>query len=397
MATYKVLQDIEAEDKLVGPLSLRQFIYAMASAVSLYICFLGLSKGAAFLVVLFLPVGLIGGFFAFPWKGEQPTEIWALARLRFMIKPRVRIWNQSGIKEIVTVTAPKNIDDGKPKTRNLSQTEVRSRLKALADTIDSRGWATRNVNFRYYSNAQNGTEDRLVNASDLKPGSIPLDAFSPANDMLDGRSQIAQIIDQKLNQGMANQRQQAQAYAAGFAAANQQPIQRPMQQPALQPSYNPVQQLQQPTAPAPTLQPVSQSVQQPVASPQALSIQAQPTQNNPAPTAPAIGAPQSMPQLPVPVATPIAATSSAPTADSWFTSDVMATAAPRPIAMQSTNATTVPPIATAPATPTEPVTRPTDPAILKLANNNDLNVATIARQAQKEVKRHDGEVEVSLR
>ena len=28
MATYKVIQDIEAEDKLIGPLTLRQFIYA---------------------------------------------------------------------------------------------------------------------------------------------------------------------------------------------------------------------------------------------------------------------------------------------------------------------------------------------------------------------------------
>jgi hypothetical protein len=29
MATYKVIQDIEAEDKLVGPLSLKQFIFAL--------------------------------------------------------------------------------------------------------------------------------------------------------------------------------------------------------------------------------------------------------------------------------------------------------------------------------------------------------------------------------
>jgi hypothetical protein len=28
MATYKVLQDIEAEDKLLGPLTLKQFIFA---------------------------------------------------------------------------------------------------------------------------------------------------------------------------------------------------------------------------------------------------------------------------------------------------------------------------------------------------------------------------------
>ena len=42
MATYKVIQDIEAEDKLVGPLTLKQFIYAGISALCLYICFIAM-------------------------------------------------------------------------------------------------------------------------------------------------------------------------------------------------------------------------------------------------------------------------------------------------------------------------------------------------------------------
>ncbi|MGH7158305.1 MAG: PrgI family mobile element protein [Candidatus Saccharimonadales bacterium] len=33
MATYKVIQDIEAEDKILGPLTLRQFIYAGVAAI----------------------------------------------------------------------------------------------------------------------------------------------------------------------------------------------------------------------------------------------------------------------------------------------------------------------------------------------------------------------------
>lgn len=63
MATYKVIQDIEAEDKLVGPLTLRQFIYAAIAAVCAYISFLGVSKGAYFILVIFGPIMLIAGFF----------------------------------------------------------------------------------------------------------------------------------------------------------------------------------------------------------------------------------------------------------------------------------------------------------------------------------------------
>ncbi|QQS18963.1 PrgI family protein [Candidatus Saccharibacteria bacterium] len=38
------MQDVEAEDKLVGPLSLRQFIYAAISAFLLYLSFLPSQK-----------------------------------------------------------------------------------------------------------------------------------------------------------------------------------------------------------------------------------------------------------------------------------------------------------------------------------------------------------------
>ena len=100
MSTYKVIQDIEAEDKLVGPLTLRQFIYAGIAALSGYLGFLTASKGAPFMLGIFLPVTGICGFFAFPWGQDQPTEVWALAKVRFYLKPRRR----SGIRP-----APSNL------------------------------------------------------------------------------------------------------------------------------------------------------------------------------------------------------------------------------------------------------------------------------------------------
>src|SRR6185437_12722766 len=134
MATYKVIQDIEAEDKLVGPLTLRQFIYAGIAALSGYLGFLFATKGAAFMLALFVPVVFVCGFFAFPWGRDQPTEIWALAKIRFMLKPRRRIWDQGGVRDLVTITAPKVVEI--VRTNGLNQDEVHSRLQALADTID---------------------------------------------------------------------------------------------------------------------------------------------------------------------------------------------------------------------------------------------------------------------
>src|SRR4026207_498713 len=49
-----------------------------------------------------------------------------------------RIGAQRGAKELVTITVPKHVQIDY--TNGLSQNEVHNRLRALADTIDSRGW-----------------------------------------------------------------------------------------------------------------------------------------------------------------------------------------------------------------------------------------------------------------
>jgi hypothetical protein len=186
MATYKVLQDIEAEDKLIGPLTLRQFIYALVGAFFGYLTFFVVTKNAAFLAAIFFPLTVICIFFAWPWMRDQPTEVWALAKIRFLFKPRIRIWNQSGVKELVTITAPKKVEP--ILTNGLSQTEVESRLRALADTIDSRGWAIKNVNVSMYGQPalvmNDPNSDRLVNMSSL-PQPVSNVDIKASDDMLD--------------------------------------------------------------------------------------------------------------------------------------------------------------------------------------------------------------------
>lgn len=208
MATYKVIQDIEAEDKLIGPLTLRQFIYAGIACLAAYLSFLAATKGAAFMIVFLLPVVVVAGFFAFPWKGEQPTEVWALAKIRFMVKPRKRVWDQSGAKELVTITAPKRIQVDY--TNGLSQNEVHSRLKALADTIDSRGWAIKNTNVNMYAPpalVMAEPSDRLV-APSVLPQEVDDTGVVAADDMLDEQNNhVAQQVDNMIEASAKAHRQ----------------------------------------------------------------------------------------------------------------------------------------------------------------------------------------------
>lgn len=208
MGTYKVIQDIEAEDKLLGPLSLRQFIYAIVVIVLGFIAF-QFAKLNSVLVIPFLPPIIFFGLLAAPFTKDQSSEVWLLARIRFFLKPRRRIWDQSGIKELVTITAPKHIE--KILVKDLSQTEVRSRLEALANTIDSRGWAVKNVNVNLFAQPSyvlgQVDSDRLIDPATMAQEVSSVDV-AQGDDMLDVQGNRAQVLDQMMASSAQTHKQQ---------------------------------------------------------------------------------------------------------------------------------------------------------------------------------------------
>jgi hypothetical protein len=138
MAVYKVPQDVEAEDKLVGPFGFRQFIY------------LGIAVGASFLayflfqvfpLLIIIPLPIIGFFvlLALPLRKEQPMETYLLALLRFYLKPKRRLWNPDGTITYVEIVAPKTINQHLAKA--YGGEAASERIGYLARVMDSRGWA----------------------------------------------------------------------------------------------------------------------------------------------------------------------------------------------------------------------------------------------------------------
>src|SRR5262249_458038 len=148
-----------------------------------YVSFVLATKGLSLLLAVTLPPMVFTGFFAFPWGRDQSTEIWALAKIRFYLKSRKRLWNQTGVKDLVTITVPKK--HTKQVTNGLSEDEVQSRLNALASTLDSRGWAVKNVYTIPPLVAQHAS-DRLVDVADM-PHEVPLpgESVTLADDILD--------------------------------------------------------------------------------------------------------------------------------------------------------------------------------------------------------------------
>lgn len=342
MATYKVIQDIEAEDKFLGPLTLKQFIFGAIAAFFGYLSFYFVTQGAAFMLAVFMPISLLGAFLAIPWSSEQPTEVWVLAKLRFKFKPQTRLWDQAGLEELVTITAPKK--EEKVLTDSLSQDEIKSRLQALAQTIDTRGWATKNASIHaaYVQNDQ-----RLINPLDM-PRQVPEIDINAYPDVLNDDTTISANFQHLMQDNSDDIKRQSLERMERIRRGESVEI---IGQPEVQFT-------------APTDSYFQEASDDPVLTQQLHQKRAEHDIVN-----------TRMQRLPV---YPVGG------------GQLQSPPASQPVDDDDDQVSTEEDQAQA------QMTKPVDPGILELANNNDLNIATLARQAKKKDS-GDGEVVVSLR
>ena len=339
MAVYKVPQDVEADDKLIGPFSFRQFVYLIIAAISIALAW-GLSQLFIPLAVIPLPIIIFFGALALPLRKDQPMEIYLAAVVSFYLKPRKRLWLPDGIQSLVEITAPKVVEV--QRTKNLSETEAARRLSYLADIVDTGGWAVRGVAMPQAGNAMQS------------------DAFFEAQqteDVLDEGGGVAQSFDTMIGQADAKRRQEMVERMHNMPTQTQRPaaIPSPVPVPAIPDPYASLSSTPS-TDPHLTFDPYPTSIHQAVIRP--LSELPLPSQTPPAPAPVSVSAPS--PQV-----------------------------AP-PIVPQSTPEPT-------PTTSEKVVS----PDIISLANNSDLSIETIAHEAQRIHQREEElpeeEVVISLR
>ncbi len=142
MATHKVPQDVETADKLVGFLSLKQFIFVLVGFGLGFMAY-NLAKTSFILAIPFLPfifVCLVLGLYQ---RKDQPVEVFLAAWLKYKLSPKARVWNQEGYEQHLIVTAPKKeqIDY----TKGMTAQDVYNRSLSLSSNLDTGGWATRGV------------------------------------------------------------------------------------------------------------------------------------------------------------------------------------------------------------------------------------------------------------
>lgn len=193
MAEYKVPQDVEADDKLIGPFSFRQFIYLIIVALAIAAAW-GLYQLFPLLVIFPFPVIVFFGALALPLRKDQPMEVYLAAMVSYLLKPHKRLWDPDGIESLIEITVPKVVEIRR--TKDLSQGDAQQRFGYLAEIVDSRGWAIR------------GQGVGTVQAPNSAMNTEAYYSAQQAEDILDSNYGVAQSLDYMISQTDNRRRQE---------------------------------------------------------------------------------------------------------------------------------------------------------------------------------------------
>lgn len=176
MGQYKVPQDVEAEDKLIGPLSLRQFIYAIVAIIWGALMWVIFKNVPIIAIILILPVSGVFLALAFGRKEGQTFENYALALVRFAVMPRKRFWMKDTSVVIVKEAPPppKKAEDIERDPR-----QVRGQLQQLALILETQGNIPKDPNIQLYDASSQATQmsQRIISPPTTKAAPTTLPAM----------------------------------------------------------------------------------------------------------------------------------------------------------------------------------------------------------------------------
>lgn len=132
---FQVPQNIDLEDKLVGPLTLIQFLYLLGGGLIGYALLGWLGTHFVFWI-LAIPIAIISLSLAFLKIQEQPLSHFVSAGLVYLTRPKLHLWQRHGqIQPVLTEPPPtKQMAPSLP----IKKRPGKSELEQLAYYLDTR-------------------------------------------------------------------------------------------------------------------------------------------------------------------------------------------------------------------------------------------------------------------
>ncbi len=136
---FQVPQFIETEDKIVGPLSIRQFLYIALGAILSFLLFFPLTFGFWLFFTLIINTFTVG--FAFIKVNGRPLPTIAASAMGYFWRPRFYLWQKKSPQPtpagaIQTPAVPKkSVVENLWQQLTTSRTPIPQREKALKPSI----------------------------------------------------------------------------------------------------------------------------------------------------------------------------------------------------------------------------------------------------------------------
>src|SRR3989344_7520750 len=129
---YAVPQFTDVEDKLIGPLTLKQFLMVMATG-GIDLFFWSVLQFSVFFFLFALPVTLIGLAMTFAKFNGRPMYGYLGSFIGFVTKPQARVFRREEPNVVI------KMEKSQPKVmKTVVQEPAESRLKKLAYLLDQK-------------------------------------------------------------------------------------------------------------------------------------------------------------------------------------------------------------------------------------------------------------------
>jgi len=135
---YVVPQYIEMADKIIGPLSIVQFLYLLAGGAICYLAWTLLRGATAILITLFVAPISVG--LALVKINDQPLPKMALAGIQYLLRPKEFIWRKTAEAKEIVIFDRHLLEKPKKSPAKIDRTQIKSQLAQLATLIDAHGW-----------------------------------------------------------------------------------------------------------------------------------------------------------------------------------------------------------------------------------------------------------------
>jgi len=140
---YKIPQNIDVEDKIVGPFTLKQFLYMLGGGVTIYFLFLTLPPiSFALFFAVSIPIALFTITLVFIKVNERPFLVFLQYFFQFVFEPKVQRWKKSTKVKRIMMEGREEYEKGRAQSKaRADKGEIKSRLAELSLVIDTKGWS----------------------------------------------------------------------------------------------------------------------------------------------------------------------------------------------------------------------------------------------------------------